>query len=121
VTTEAVERARRGEGPTLIEALTYRLGPHTTADDASRYRDEQDVERWRAYDPIDRYRAWLVASGHADDTFVADCEADAAAWVSQVREGVIATEPPPAEWMFDWVYAQPPELLSRQREEALGG
>ena len=121
VTTDAVERARRGEGPTLIEALTYRLGPHTTADDASRYRDEQDVERWRAYDPIDRYRAWLMASGHADDAFASECEANAAAWVSEIREGVIATEPPPAEWMFDWVYAQPPELLARQREEALGG
>jgi pyruvate dehydrogenase E1 component alpha subunit len=121
VTAEAIERARRGDGPTLIEALTYRLGPHTTADDASRYRDEGDVERWRAYDPIDRYRAWLVASGHADEPFVAACEEEAGAWVSEVRAGITATEPPPPEWMFDWVYAQPPEILSRQREEALGG
>jgi pyruvate dehydrogenase E1 component alpha subunit len=121
VTSEAVDRARRGEGPTLIEALTYRLGPHTTADDASRYRDEQDVERWRAYDPIDRFRTWLVASAHADDDFAPACEEEAGAWVSEVRAGVVATEPPPAEWMFDWVYADAPELLSRQREEALGG
>jgi pyruvate dehydrogenase E1 component alpha subunit len=121
VTTEAVERARRGDGPTLIEALTYRLGPHTTADDASRYRDEGDVERWRAYDPIDRYRTWLVASGHADDDFVAACEDEAGTWVSEVRAGVIATEPPPAEWMFDWTYAEPPAILARQRVEALGG
>jgi 2-oxoisovalerate dehydrogenase E1 component alpha subunit len=121
VTAEAVDRARRGDGPTLIEALTYRLGPHTTADDASRYRDEGDVERWRAYDPIDRYRTWLVASGHADDAFVAACEEEAAAWVSEVRAGITATEPPPPEWMFDWVYAQTPEILSRQRAEALDG
>jgi pyruvate dehydrogenase E1 component alpha subunit len=121
VTAEAVDRARRGDGPTLIEALTYRLGPHTTADDASRYRDEGDVERWRAYDPIARYRAWLVASGHADEAFVAACEEEAVAWVSEVRRGITATEPPPAEWMFDWVYAQPPEILSRQRAEALDG
>jgi 2-oxoisovalerate dehydrogenase E1 component alpha subunit len=121
VTAEAVDRARRGDGPTLIEALTYRLGPHTTADDASRYRDEGDVERWRAYDPIARYRAWLVASGHADDAFVSGCEEEAAAWVSEVRQGITAAEPPPAEWMFDWVYARPPEILSRQRAEALDG
>jgi pyruvate dehydrogenase E1 component alpha subunit len=121
VTREAAERARSGGGPTLIEALTYRLGPHTTADDASRYRDEDEVERWRAFDPIERYRSWLVATGHADDAFVTTCDEEAAAWVSEVREGVIATEPPPTEWMFDWTYADPPELLERQREEALGG
>ena len=117
----AAARARAGEGPTLIEALTYRVGPHTTADDASRYRDEEEVERWRAFDPIERYRIWLLAAGHADDAFVARCEEEAAAWVGEVREGVIATEPPPTEWLFDWTYADPPALLQRQREEALGG
>jgi 2-oxoisovalerate dehydrogenase E1 component alpha subunit len=121
VTREAAERARSGGGPTLIEALTYRVGPHTTADDASRYRDEDEVERWRAFDPIERYRTWLVASDHADDAFVTTCEEEAAAWVSEIREGVIATEPPPTEWMFDWTYADQPELLERQRQEALGG
>jgi 2-oxoisovalerate dehydrogenase E1 component alpha subunit len=121
VTREAVERARRGEGPTLIEALTYRLGAHTTADDASRYRDEEDVERWRAFDPIDRYRAWLLADGRADEAFVASCEGEAAAWVSGVREALIAVEAPPVEWMFDWAYADPPATLASQREEALGG
>jgi pyruvate dehydrogenase E1 component alpha subunit len=105
----------------LIEALTYRLGPHTTADDASRYRDEADVERWRAYDPIPRYRTWLVASGHADEAFVEECEREADERVGEIREALIATEPPPVEWMFDWTYADPPALLARQREEALGG
>jgi pyruvate dehydrogenase E1 component alpha subunit len=121
VTREAAERARRGGGPTLIEALTYRLGPHTTADDASRYRDEEETERWRAFDPIDRYRTWLLAAGHADQAFVETCEEEAAAWVTEVREGIVATEPPPTEWLFDWVYAEPPWILERQREEALGG
>ena len=121
VTSEAVARARRGEGPTLIEALTYRLGPHTTADDASRYRDEGDVERWRAFDPIDRYRAWLVSSDRADEAFATGCEEEAADRATEVRAGVIATEPPPAEWMFEWVYSEPPGLFSRQRREALGG
>jgi 2-oxoisovalerate dehydrogenase E1 component alpha subunit len=121
VTSEAVARARRGDGPTLIEALTYRLGAHTTADDASRYRDDRDVERWRAFDPIDRFRSWLLATGRADDAFLAACEEEAERSVADVRAGVIATEAPPAEWMFDWTYADPPELLSRQRGEALGG
>ena len=121
VTREAAERARSGGGPTLIEALTYRVGPHTTADDASRYRDDEEVERWRTFDPIERYRTWLMASGHADEAFVSGCEEEAAAWVGEIRGDVIATEPPPTEWLFDWTYADPPALLQRQREEALGG
>jgi pyruvate dehydrogenase E1 component alpha subunit len=121
VTAEAAARARSGGGPTLIEALTYRLGPHTTADDASRYRDEDEVERWRAFDPIDRYRTWLLAAGHADEGYVRETEEAAAVWVSEVRAGVIATEPPPPEWMFDWTFAEPPAELLRQRVEALGG
>ena len=86
VTREAVERARSGGGPTLIEALTYRMGPHTTADDASRYRSEDEVERWRAFDPIDRYRTWLLASGHADEGFVLTCEEEASVWVTESPE-----------------------------------
>ena len=120
-TATAVARARRGEGPTLIEALTYRLGPHTTADDATRYRDEAEVERWRAFDPIARYRAWLASTGRADEDLVASYEEEAETWVAEVRAALIATEPPPTEWMFDWTYAEPPALLDRQRQEALGG
>ena len=59
VTREAVARARGGAGPTLIEALTYRMGPHTTTDDAARYRPGDDVEEWRTRDPIDRVRRYL--------------------------------------------------------------
>jgi pyruvate dehydrogenase E1 component alpha subunit len=119
-TSEAAERARGGGGPTLIEALTYRLGPHTTADDSSRYRDEADVERWRAFDPIARYRAWLLAAGHADDAFVAGCEREAEDRVAAIRADLIASEPPPAAWVFDWVYAEPPDPFTRQRADALG-
>jgi 2-oxoisovalerate dehydrogenase E1 component alpha subunit len=120
VTRDAVARAHAGDGPTLIEALTYRVGPHTTADDASRYRDEAEVERWRELDPISRYRTWLLDAGYADDAFVADCEAFAESRVAEIRAAVVATEPPPVSWMFDWTYAEPPEPLVRQRAEALG-
>jgi pyruvate dehydrogenase E1 component alpha subunit len=100
--------------------MTYRVGPHTTADDATRYRDDAEVEHWRALDPIDRYRKWLLANGQADDAFVTECEADAEARVAEIRAAVVATEAPPVEWMFDWTYAEPPAPLLRQRTEALG-
>jgi pyruvate dehydrogenase E1 component alpha subunit len=120
VTKEALARAHAGDGPTLIEAMTYRMGPHTTADDAGRYRDEAEVERWRGLDPIARYRTWLLAAGHADEAFVAECEAQADARVAQIRTDLVATEPPPTGWMFDWTYADPPATFLRQRAEALG-
>jgi hypothetical protein len=62
----------------------------------------------------------LTSSGHADDAFVAACEAEAEERVLAIREGVIAQPPPPVEWMFDWTYAEPPAALDRQRAEALG-
>jgi 2-oxoisovalerate dehydrogenase E1 component alpha subunit len=120
VTREAADRARRGAGPTLIEALTYRIGAHSTADDASRYRDDAEVEGARAFDPIARYRTWLLAAGHADDSVVAGFEDEAETFALGVREGLVAQGPPPAEWMFDWVYAVPPASLEQQRREALG-
>jgi len=78
------------------------------------------VERARVADPIARFRSWLLAAGHADDRFVTACEEQADAFALEVRTGVIATPAPPAEWMFDWVYADPPPSLERQRDEALG-
>ena len=121
VTRDAVERARRGEGPTLIEALTYRIGPHSTADDAQRYRSDDEVEIARAHDPIVRYRAWMTAAGHIDDDRVAAFDDEAEAFALDVRAGITAAEAPPVEWMFDWVYAEPPEAFERQRREALSG
>ena len=118
-TRQARERALAGGGPTLIEARTYRIGAHSTADDAGRYRDDAEVETARANDPIERYRLWLVASGHADEAFVAACGSEAEERVLAIREGVVAQPAPPAEWMFDWTYAEPPATLARQRAEAL--
>jgi 2-oxoisovalerate dehydrogenase E1 component alpha subunit len=120
-TRDAVTRARAGDGPTLIEALTYRIGSHSTADDARRYRDDAEVEAARTQDPISRYRTWLVAANHADDAFFTACEQEAEDFALDVRAGVIATEAPPVEWMFDWAYAAPSIAFERQRREALGG
>lgn len=121
VTKTAIERAHAGDGPTLIEAMTYRIGPHSTADDATRYRDEREVAEWRERDPIERFRRFLAAKGVADDTFVATCEAEAAAWVAEIRAGVTSLGAPPASDIFDHAFAEPPETLMRQREELLGG
>jgi pyruvate dehydrogenase E1 component alpha subunit len=121
VTKEAADRARGGGGPTLIEAMTYRIGPHSTADDDSRYRDQAQVERWRARDPIDRLRRFLLASGTADDPFVAACEAEAETWVTAIRSRLVALDPPAPSEVFDHVFTEPPTTLLRQREEALGG
>jgi pyruvate dehydrogenase E1 component alpha subunit len=118
-TWRALERARAGGGPTLIEAMTYRIGAHSTADDASRYRTTEDVEAARAFDPIVRFRIWLLAAGLVDDAFVAGCEAEAEAFALAVRAGVIETPAPPASWQWDWVYAAPPATFERMREAAL--
>jgi pyruvate dehydrogenase E1 component alpha subunit len=121
VTREAAERARRGEGPTLIEAMTYRMGPHTTADDAGRYRDDSDVETWRARDPIERLRRWLLSSGRADEAFVARAEAEAEEWVLSIRDSVTALGSPPGGELFRFAYAAPPPATIDAAPERGGG
>jgi len=120
VTRDAVERARAGEGPTLIEAVTYRIGSHSTADDAARYRDEAEVAAWRERDPIDRYRSYLLADGTIDETFVRSCDDEAEAWVADIRTELMALGEPPASEIFDHAFADPPPTLLAQREELLG-
>jgi pyruvate dehydrogenase E1 component alpha subunit len=105
VTKEATERARRGGGPTLVEALTYRIGPHSTADDDTRYRSAEEVDAWRARDPIERYRRWLLASGHADEAFVGSCGEEARAWVAQVRAGITSVADPDPEELTAFTFA----------------
>jgi pyruvate dehydrogenase E1 component alpha subunit len=107
-TKEAAERARADGTPTLIEAMTYRLGPHSTADDASRYQPPDEVERWKHKDPLDRYLRFMRDRGLADDELVHRFEEEARQEMLRIREGVIGSEP------------RPPEELRRQREEMLG-
>ena len=121
VTRDALARARGGEGPTLIEAVTYRIGAHSTADDAGRYRSDEDVTAARTRDPIERFRTWMMAEGHADEALVATFVVEADEFSLQVRSDVVATPPPPSEWMFEWTFADPPSQIERQQTEALGG
>ena len=119
VTREAATLAREEGIPTLIEAVTYRLGPHSTADDASRYRSDDEVRKWRALDPLDRYRRWLEAAGYASDSFFDLVVTEAKDFASRMRAGVVASEPRPVSELFEWVFADLPPHLARQREEAL--
>jgi TPP-dependent pyruvate/acetoin dehydrogenase alpha subunit len=120
-TREAAERAYAGGGPSLIEALTYRIGAHSTADDPRRYRDDAEVEAARASDPIERFRRWLDAERLVDEATLGAWASEIEGEVLAIRDGVIAQPPPPTEWMFDWTYADPPAGLAAQRREVLGG
>ncbi len=119
VTREAAERGRAGEGPTLIEAVTYRMGPHSTADDDTRYRSQEEVAAWAERDPIERYRRYLLASGLAGEDFVATCGSEVEERVAEIRAGITAIGEPPLEDLFRWAYADPPASLARQRDDAL--
>ena len=113
-TAEALRRARSGGGPTMIEAVTYRMGAHTTSDDPTKYRSREEEERWRRRDPIDRVRALLRAEGTQEEFFTgADHEAERLA--DQVRSYVRALRPPERETMFDHVYASDHSLVQRER------
>lgn len=113
----ALDHARSGEGPAFIEAVTYRMGPHTTADDPTRYRDPAEWEAWGARDPIARLEAHLRASGELDDALVAAARADADAAAREMRAACTSMAPREPLGVFDAVYAEPHTGLARQREE----
>jgi pyruvate dehydrogenase E1 component alpha subunit len=113
----ALEHARSGKGPAYIEAVTYRMGPHTTADDPTRYRDEAELEAWRRRDPIARVEAYLRSTGELTDAHLAEAQAAADAVAKEMRAACLGmvTRPPLA--VFDGVYAEPHAGLDRQRDE----
>jgi 2-oxoisovalerate dehydrogenase E1 component alpha subunit len=112
----ALERARTGGGPTFIEALTYRLGPHTTADDPTRYRPADELDHWRSRDPIARLEAYLRSRGGFDDAFAASVAERADAVAAELRAACIELADPEPLDVFDHVYAEPNAHIERQRE-----
>ncbi|WP_204163427.1 pyruvate dehydrogenase (acetyl-transferring) E1 component subunit alpha [Nocardioides gilvus] len=116
VTQAALQRARDGEGPTLVEAYTYRMGAHTTTDDPTRYRLNADLEHWKLKDPIARLEVYLRRHGLVDDAFLADLKSEADALGHHLREGCKAMPDPPPTAIFDHVYAEETEELRAQRE-----
>lgn len=112
----AAERARRGEGPTFIEALTYRIGAHSTSDDPSRYRTDAEVERWKKKDPVDRLARHLRKTGALDDAVEQALEAELGAEIAEAIKAVEELPPPPRTSLFDDVYAEPTWNLREQRD-----
>jgi pyruvate dehydrogenase E1 component alpha subunit len=110
---EGVERARAGKGPTLIECVTYRLGVHTTADDPSKYRSEEEVKAWERKDPLTRFRVYLETRKLLDDGLEGEIDEEIAAAVRRFEAA------PPADLLrlFDHVYAEIPPPLAAQRAE----
>lgn len=116
-TREAVERARGGQGPTLIEAVTYRMGAHSTSDDPKRYRTEEETEAWARRDPIDRLRRYLEAQGLWDGRREEALVAELDGLIQASLQRVEGAPPPPLESMVEDVYAAMTPLLSEELEE----
>jgi pyruvate dehydrogenase E1 component alpha subunit len=121
VTRAALERARAGQGPTLIEAFTYRMGAHTTADDPTRYRAAAEQEGWGRRDPIARLRAHLVEGDLADEAFFAEADAENERLARMLREHVRATPDPDPAAIFDHVYTEPHPLVDEERAARAAG
>ena len=115
VTRAALQRARDGEGPMLVEAYTYRMGAHTTSDDPTRYRLAADLEHWKLKDPIERVRAYLTRHGSTDQAFFDDVEAEAESLAEHLRTYCREMPDPTPASMFDHVYVEPTPQLGEQR------
>ncbi|MCS7133534.1 MAG: thiamine pyrophosphate-dependent enzyme, partial [Candidatus Caldarchaeum sp.] len=116
---KSVEKARNGGGPALIEAVTYRMGPHTTADDPSKYRSEEEVEKMRVLDPLERLRKYLVKRGiwssEQESRFVEEFRR----LLKAATEEAEKAPPLPVKAVFEDVYAEPPWHLKEQMDEAV--
>jgi pyruvate dehydrogenase E1 component alpha subunit len=117
VTRAALEHARSGNGPFLIEALTYRMGAHATSDDPTRYRPAVEISEWERKDPILRLRTYMTKEGFADDAFYAEVDAEAEALARRVREGVRGMPDPDPMAIFEHVYAEGHALVDEERAE----
>jgi len=117
VTRKAMQAAREGQGPTFIEAFTYRMGAHTTTDDPTRYRLAAELEAWKLKDPVERVKAYLVRTGGADQAFFEAIEAEAADVGRGVRQACLAMPDPEPLAIFENVYSEPNALLAAEREQ----
>jgi pyruvate dehydrogenase E1 component alpha subunit/2-oxoisovalerate dehydrogenase E1 component alpha subunit len=113
---DAADRARRGEGPTFVEALTYRIGAHSTSDDPTRYRADSEVEAWKKKDPVLRLGRHLRLLGLVDDALEAKLEDELTGEIGVAVNAVEAMPAPKRESLFDDVYAELPRHLRDQRE-----
>ncbi|QGA79965.1 pyruvate dehydrogenase (acetyl-transferring) E1 component subunit alpha [Candidatus Nanohalobium constans] len=112
---EALEKARSGE-PVLIEAETYRLEDHTTSDDSTRYRDEEEVEEWSKKDPLKRFKEYLKDHGIWTDE-LEEFEEEAENRIDEAAQKAIEMDDPDIEELFDYVYGDNPDLIEKQKEQ----
>jgi len=117
VTRKAMQAAREGQGPTLIEAFTYRMGAHTTTDDPTRYRLAAELEAWKLKDPIERVKAHLIRSELAEKDFFEAVDAEADQLGARVRRSCLEMPDPEPTAMFENVYAEPNALIDAEREQ----
>jgi pyruvate dehydrogenase E1 component alpha subunit len=117
VTRKAMQAARDGQGPTLIEAYTYRMGAHTTTDDPTRYRLASELEAWKLKDPVERVKANLVRTGSADAAFFEEIDEEAAQVGRRVRQACLEMPDPAPLAMFENVYTELTALLRDEREQ----
>ena len=116
VTRAALDDARSGQGPTLIEAFTYRMGAHTTSDDPTRYRLDDELERWRLKDPIARVRSYLTRAAATPASFFTELDGESEALAEHIRAGCRALPDPDPLSVFDTVYVEMTEELREQRD-----
>jgi pyruvate dehydrogenase E1 component alpha subunit len=114
VTEWALEHAREGRGPVLIEAYTYRVGAHTTADDPTKYRETAEETAWRGKDPLDRLEKYLRNEGLADEAFFEQVKADGDELAAHVRSTTQALQGPDIRESFAGVYAEPHPLVAEE-------
>lgn len=119
VTAKHLDDARSGRGPSFIEALTYRIGAHTSSDDPSKYRTDDELQSWVARDPITRYEAWLRSKGEGDQ-FFAELEVEAADLAADIRHRTQALESPSTDKIFDHVYSEPHPVTAEQKRWQAG-
>ena len=117
VTRKALQAAREGQGPTLIEAYTYRMGAHTTTDDPTRYRLASELEAWKLKDPVERVKAFLVRTGSADAAFFDGIDEEAAQIGRHIRKACLEMPDPAPLAIFENVYTEPTALLRAEREQ----
>jgi 2-oxoisovalerate dehydrogenase E1 component alpha subunit len=109
-----LDEARSGGGPRFIEALTYRIGAHTSSDDPSKYREDSELAHWVALDPIARFETYLRGRGESD-AFFAELDVEAADFASDIRNRTLELGPPPTSTIFDYVYSEPHALIDDQK------
>jgi pyruvate dehydrogenase E1 component alpha subunit len=118
-TKEARERAVSGQGPTFIEAVTYRFGPHTTADDPTKYREDAEVEEWKELDPMLRLQKYLQGKGLWNEEIEAKMKAEAEKIVNQVVQDAEAIPSPDPKEIFSFTFAELTPTLKEQMEDYL--